>query len=201
MIRLLIAEDVHMVRGALVALLQLEPDFAVVAEVGHGDEILPAARRTRPEVAVVDVGLPGTDGLTAALELRKVLPDCRTVILTSSGRPAVVRRALDAGLEGLLLKDSPPERLAAAIRDVMSGQRVFDPHMTLDALDLSTQILTLRETEVLERAADGLDASHIAEQLHLSIGTVRNYLTGIVSKLNARNRIDAIRMAREAGII
>ncbi|MEU1404367.1 response regulator transcription factor [Streptomyces sp. NPDC005728] len=201
MIRLLIAEDVHMVRGALVALLKLEPDFAVVAEVGHGDEILPAARRTRPEVAVVDVGLPGTDGLTAAIELRKVLPDCRTVILTSNGRPAIVRRALDNGLEGLLLKDSPPERLAAAIRDVMSGQRVFDPHMTLDALDLSAQILTLRETEVLQRAADGLDASHIAEQLHLSIGTVRNYLTRIVSKLNARNRVDAIRMAREAGII
>lgn len=190
-----------MVRGALVALLKLEPDFAVVAEVGHGDEILPAARRTRPEVAVVDVGLPGTDGLTAAIELRKVLPDCRTVILTSNGRPAIVRRALDNGLEGLLLKDSPPERLAAAIRDVMSGQRVFDPHMTLDALDLSAQILTLRETEVLQRAADGLDASHIAEQLHLSIGTVRNYLTRIVSKLNARNRVDAIRMAREAGII
>lgn len=190
-----------MVRGALVALLRLEPDFAVVAEVGHGDDIVPAARRTLPDVAVLDVGLPGTDGLTAAAELRKALPESRTIILTGMGGPSVIRRSLDARLDGLLLKDSPPERLAAAIRDVMAGQRVFDPGMTLDALELGTQILTPREAEVLRRTADGHDAPHIAKELHLSVGTVRNYLTAIVNKLNARNRVDAIRIARESGVI
>ncbi|MFF9486131.1 DNA-binding response regulator [Streptomyces sp. NPDC014676] len=201
MVRLLIAEDAHMVRGALVALLNLEPDFTVVAEIGHGDEIVPTARRTRPDVALIDVGLPGTDGLTAAVKLRATLPECRTLILTSTARPAVVRRSLDAGLEGLLLKDAPPDRLAAAVRDVMTGQRVYDQDMTLEALTLGSGILTARETEVLARAADGHDAGHIAAQLHLSAGTVRNYLTAIVNKLNARNRVDAIRMAREDGLI
>ncbi|MEU5439073.1 response regulator transcription factor [Streptomyces sp. NPDC020719] len=201
MIRLLVAEDVHMVRGALVALLELEADFTVVAEVGRGDEIVPTALRSRPTVVILDVDLPGTDGLTAAEQLRKSLPECRILVLTGIGRPAMLRRALDGRVDGLLLKDSPPDELADAVRKVMAGQRVFDSGLALSALDSGARLLTPRETEVLRLTADGHDAGHIARQLHLSVGTVRNYLTTIVSKLNARNRIDAIRTAREFGLL
>jgi two-component system response regulator DesR len=197
----MVAEDAHMVRGALVALLELEPDFEVVTEVSRGDDIVPAALRTQPNVAILDVGLPGTDGLTAAAELGRVLPECRRVLLTGIARPAIVRRALHERLDGLLLKDAPSHELADAVRKVMAGRRVFDSELALTAMEADTGLLTARETDVLRLAADGLDAGHIARQLHLSVGTVRNYLTAIVSKLNARNRVDAIKKARESHIL
>jgi two-component system, NarL family, response regulator DesR len=198
-IQVLLAEDMHMVRGALVALLNLEPDIEVVAEVASGDDILPTARRCHPEVAVIDIDLPGKDGLTAAAEIHDKLPDCRTLIVTSLGRPGTLRRALSARVSGFILKDAPAEKLANAIRDVAAGRRVVDADLALTAWESSDCPLTSREIEVLRLAASGADAVDIAARLFLSAGTVRNYLTTIVTKLNARNRVDAIRRAEEAG--
>ncbi|MFJ6619984.1 response regulator transcription factor [Kitasatospora sp. NPDC091335] len=198
-IRILLAEDMHMVRGALVALLDLEDDLSVVCEVARGDEIVHAALEHRPDVAVVDIDLPGLDGLTAAARLRERLPECRTLILTNLGRPGTLRRALMAQVSGYLLKDAPPGELATAIRRVAAGQRVIDPQLALDTWNSEETPLTERETEVLRLASEGHDPVEIAKLLRLSSGTVRNYLTTIVSKLNARNRVDAIRAAREAG--
>jgi two-component system, NarL family, response regulator DesR len=198
-IKVMIAEDVRMVRGALVALLRLESDIEVVAEVAGGDEILPAARATRPDVAVIDIDLPGKDGLTAATELHEHLPECRTLILTSLGRPGTLRRALAAKVGGFLLKDAPPDKLASAIREVAVGRRVVDSDLALAAWDSADCPLTGREIEVLRMAADGANAVDIAARLYLSAGTVRNYLTTAVTKLNARNRVDAIRIAKDAG--
>jgi two-component system response regulator DesR len=198
-IKVMIAEDVHMVRGALVALLRLESDIDVVAEVAGGDEILPTAKAVRPDVAVIDIDLPGKDGLTAATELREQLPECRTLILTSLGRPGTLRRALAAKVGGFLLKDAPPDKLASAIREVYVGRRVVDSDLALAAWDSADCPLTGREVEVLRLAADGANAVDIAARLYLSAGTVRNYLTTAVTKLNARNRVDAIRIAKEAG--
>ncbi|HLL37644.1 DNA-binding response regulator [Streptomyces sp. NPDC052773] len=201
MVKILLAEDVHMVRGALVALLELEPDLQVVASVDRGDLIVSSALETRPDVAVIDIDLPGTDGLTAAAELHERVPDCRTLILTSLGRPGTLRRAMAARVSGFLLKDSPPSRLAQAVRSVAAGQRVIDPELALSAWEAPDNPLSPRETQVLRLAARGADAAEIADHLFLTQGTVRNYLTAIVDKLNARNRIDAIRIAEEAGWI
>ncbi|WP_327114646.1 response regulator transcription factor [Streptomyces sp. NBC_01341] len=198
-VRILLAEDVHMIRGALVALLQLEPDLHVVAAVDRGDTIVPTALASKPDVAVIDVDLPGIDGLTAAAELHEQLPSCRTLILTSLGRPGTLRRALSAHVSGFLLKDSPPDQLALAVRSVATGRRVVDPQLALTAWDSPENPLSPRELEVLRLAARGADAAEIAGCLYLSKGTVRNYLTAIVGKLGARNRIDAIRIAEEAG--
>jgi two-component system response regulator DesR len=189
----------HMVRGALVALLNLEPDIEVVAEVASGDEIMPTARRVQPEVAVIDIDLPGKDGLTAAAEMHDKLPECRTLIVTSLGRPGTLRRALSARVSGFILKDAPAEKLANAIRDVAAGRRVVDADLALTAWEDTDCPLTSREIEVLRMAASGADAVDIAARLFLSAGTVRNYLTTIVTKLNARNRVDAIRLAEKAG--
>ncbi|MFI6060927.1 DNA-binding response regulator [Streptomyces sp. NPDC051286] len=201
MIKILLAEDVHMVRGALVALLELEPDLQVVASVPRGDLIVPSALEARPDVAVIDIDLPGVDGLTAAADLHERVPDCRTLILTSLGRPGTLRRAMAARVSGFLLKDSPPSRLAQAVRSVAVGQRVIDPELALSAWEAPDNPLSPRETQVLRLAAHGADAAEIADHLFLTQGTVRNYLTAIVDKLNARNRIDAIRIAEEAGWI
>ncbi|MFD4986673.1 response regulator transcription factor [Streptomyces sp. NPDC058374] len=195
-IRILLAEDMHMVRGALVALLNLESDLEVVCEVGRGDEILPSALEHRPDIAIIDIDLPGIDGLTAAARLRDALPECRTLILTNLGRPGTLRRALSAHVSGYLLKDAPPHELATAVRRVVAGQRVIDPQLALSAWDGADSPLTERETEVLRLVAQGWEAGEIAKELHLSAGTVRNYLTTVVSKLNARNRVDAIRIAQ-----
>jgi two-component system, NarL family, response regulator DesR len=195
----LIAEDMHMLRKALVALLELEPDIEIVADFSNGTEIVPRARKHRPDVAVLDIDLPGMDGLTAAAELRTAVPDCRTVVLTSLGRPGNLRRALAAQVSGFLLKDSPPEKLSDAIRAVARGERMIDPQLALAALDDRPQPLTPREQEVLLLASEGEGSAQIAARLYLSVGTVRNYLTSVVTKLNARNRVDAIRIAREAG--
>ncbi|WP_405388611.1 response regulator transcription factor [Streptomyces sp. NBC_01102] len=198
-VRILLAEDVHMIRGALIALLQLEPDLHVVAAVDRGDTIVPTALTSRPDVAVIDIDLPGIDGLTAAAELHEQLPSCRTLILTSLGRPGTLRRALSAHVSGFLLKDSPPDQLALAVRSVATGRRVVDPQLALTAWDSPENPLSPRELEVLRLAARGADAAEIAGCLYLSKGTVRNYLTAIVGKLGARNRIDAIRIAEDAG--
>ncbi|MFE4454968.1 DNA-binding response regulator [Streptomyces sp. NPDC056796] len=198
-VRILLAEDVHMIRGALVALLQLEPDLHVVAAVDRGDTIVETALASKPDVAVIDIDLPGIDGLTAAAELHEQLPSCRTLILTSLGRPGTLRRALTAHVSGFLLKDSPPDQLALAVRSVATGRRVVDPQLALTAWDSPENPLSPRELEVLRLATRGADAAEIAGCLYLSKGTVRNYLTAIVGKLGARNRIDAIRIAEEAG--
>ncbi|MFD1657803.1 response regulator transcription factor [Streptomyces caeni] len=198
MIRILIAEDMNMIRGALVALLNLQDDFTVVCEVERGDEIVDMALKHRPDVAIIDIDLPGVDGLSAATQLRKQLPQCRVLILTSLGRPGTLRRALEARVSGYLLKDAPPGELASAVRRVAAGHRAVDPELALAAWGEFESPLTDRETQVLRLAAEGAEAREIASMLRLSAGTVRNYLTTIVTKLNARNRVDAIRIARDA---
>lgn len=199
MIRVLLAEDEHMVRGALAALLDFEDDIDVVAQVASGEEIVPAACRSRPDVAVIDIDLPGLDGISAASEMHVKIPECRTLMLTSLARPGTLHRALAAGVGGYLLKDAPPDQLASAIRRVAAGARVVDHQLALAALDRSSCPLTEREVEVLRWAAGGSDAAEIAAGLFLSVGTVRNYLTTVISKLNARNRVDAIRIATQSG--
>jgi two-component system response regulator DesR len=201
MIRVLLAEDMHMVRGALVALLNLEPDIEVVAEVDSGDKIVAMVQRHQPDVAVIDIDLPILDGLTAAGTIRDTLPEVRTLMLTSLARPGTLRKALAARVDGFILKDAPPAQLAAAIRDVKQGKRVVDSQLALAAWDQGECPLTDRELDVLRLAASGTDAPDIARALSLSVGTVRNYLTMIISKLNARNRVDAIRVAQDAGWI
>jgi len=188
-----------MVRGALVALIQLEPDLTVVADVERGNDILPAALEHQPDVAIIDIDLPGLDGLSAAAQLHEKLPSCRTLILTNLGRPGTLRRALAAHVSGYMLKDAPPEQLATAIRNVAVGRRVIDPHLAVSAWDGGQNPLSAREMDVLRIAANGAEPDEIALTLHLSVGTVRNYLTNIVTKLNARNRVDAIREAYESG--
>ncbi|MFF0244118.1 response regulator transcription factor [Streptosporangium sandarakinum] len=202
MIRVLLAEDQHVIRGALAALLGLEPDLEIVAAVDSGDAALSAALVHRPDVAVLDIDMPGArDGLAAAAELRERLPGCRTLMLTAHGKPGHLRRALGAQVDGFLLKTAPPEDLVAGIRAVAAGQRVLDPSLALTAWNLADNPLTPREADVLRLAASGADAAEIAARLFLGAGTVRNYLTAIVAKLNARNRTDAVRIASEAGWI
>ncbi|MFJ9459756.1 DNA-binding response regulator [Kitasatospora sp. NPDC101447] len=200
MIRLLLAEDQHVVRGALVALLELEPDFEVVAQADSADDVVPRAMVFTPDVAVLDIEMPGlTDGLQAAAALKEKLPHCRTLMLTSLGRPGLLRRALAAKVDGFLLKTVPPADLVAAIRQVAGGGRVLDPSLAVVAWDLADNPLTPRENDVLRELAGGAEPAEIAARLHLSTGTVRNVLTAVVTKLNARNRTDAVRIAREAG--
>ncbi|WP_433219945.1 response regulator transcription factor [Microtetraspora malaysiensis] len=199
MIRVLLAEDMHMIRAALTALLRLESDIEVVAEVTRGDEIVPEALRTRPDVAVVDIDLPVVDGITAAAELRGLLPSCRILVLTAMGQPGQVRRALQAGIEAFLVKDAPGDRLADAIRRTAQGLRVLDPELVASAMEYGASPLTPREATVLKEAAHGAAAEEIAARLHLSAGTVRNYLTSAITKIGARNKIDAIRVAQDAG--
>jgi two-component system response regulator DesR len=197
MIRILIAEDQSMVRGALAALLAFEPDLEVVAQVSTGDEVLPAARKARPDVALLDVEMPGMDGIEAAAALRRELPDCTPLIVTTFGRPAYLRRAMEAGAAGFLVKDAPAERLATAIRRAAAGERVVDPELAAAALADGESPFTPRERDVLQAGADGSPVSEIAARLHLSEGTVRNYLSAAIGKTGARNRVEAWRIARE----
>ncbi|MFF5183979.1 DNA-binding response regulator [Streptomyces sp. NPDC000345] len=199
MIRVLLAEDMVMLRRALASLLELETDIEVVAETGNGDQVLPLALEHRPDVAVLDIDMPGIDGIEAAGLLHEKLPSCRTAILTTLGRPGNLRRALAAHACGFLLKDTEPARLAAAIREVAAGGRVVDPELALSALQAGESPLSARETEVLRLAAQGEEVPAIARALFLSAGTVRNYLTAAVTRLNARNRMDAVRIARDSG--
>ncbi|MFH0241892.1 DNA-binding response regulator [Streptomyces sp. HK10] len=199
MVRVLLAEDMLILRRALVSLLELEPDIEVVAETDNGDQVLPLAREYRPDVAVLDIDMPGIDGIRAAALLHRELPACRTVILTTLGQPGNLRRAMEAKVSGFLLKDTDPARLSAAVREVAAGGRVVDPELALTALQTGDSPLSERETEVLRLASQGEDVPEIARALFLSAGTVRNYLTTAVTKLSARNRMDAVRIARDAG--
>ncbi len=188
-----------MLRRALVELISMQPDIEVVAELESGAEIVRRAEDLKPDVAVLDIELPVLDGLSAAQEMHERGLATRVLILTSLGRPNHLRRALDANVRGFMLKDAGPDRLADAIRAVAGGDRVFDAQLTLAALDHVECPLTPRETDVLRLAAGGDDVGEIARSLHLSVGTVRNYLTTVVYKLGARNRVDAIRIARTSG--
>jgi two-component system response regulator DesR len=198
MIRILLAEDMLILRRALSVILELEPDITVVAEVGSGNEIVAAATRCTPDVAVIDVDLPGIDGITAAAALHEKLPDCAVLILTVMARPGTLQRALAAHVSGFILKDSAPSQLADAIRRVSAGKRVIDPDLAVTALS-RVNPLTPRETDVLRIAGEGATVSGIAAQLSLSPGTVGNYLTSATVKLNARSRVDAIRIAEQNG--
>jgi two-component system response regulator DesR len=199
MIRVLVAEDMRILRDTLVSLLNLEDDIEVVAEVAAGAAVVPAALGHRPDLALLDVDLPGVDGLTAAAELHERLPDCRVVILTVLGRPATLRRALAAHVSGFLVKDAPADELIDALRRVAAGDRVIDPQLALAALEPAGSPLSPREAEILRRYATGVDPAEIAAELFLSYGTVRNYLASAVTKLGGRNRTDAVRIAAEAG--
>lgn len=199
MIRVLLAEDQAMVRGALAAMLGLEGDIEIVASVGRGDEILPAALEARPDIALVDIDLPGIDGLQAAALLRQQLPSCRAVMLTTFGRSGYLRRAMESGAAGYLLKDAPAASLVTAIRRVMAGEMAIDPDLALAALSDGDNPLTNREIEVLDASIDGAGVAEIAERLCLSEGTVRNHLSVAIQKMGARNRIEAARLAQDRG--
>lgn len=199
MIRVLIAEDMHLIRGALVALLSLESDIEVVAELDNGDDILPTALRTRPDVAVVDIDLPGMDGLTAAELLFEQLPECRTLVLTGLSQPGNLLRALKVHVRGFLIKDAPATALAQGIRRVARGERVLDADLVAAALETGSSPLTAREADVLRTAETGISTEQIAEVLSLSPATVRNYLSNAIAKVGGRSRIDAIRISRAAG--
>jgi two-component system response regulator DesR len=195
----LIAEDMAMIRGALVALLSREPDIEIVAELERGDQIVDAALRTQPEVALLDIDLPGLDGLSAADQLHQRVPDCRTLILTGLGQPGNLLRALSVHVRGFILKEAPAEALADGIRRVVAGERVIDPELVATALDTGQSPLTARESDALRAADTGLSTEQIASQLAVSPATVRNYLSNAIAKIGGRNRIDAIRIARNAG--
>jgi two-component system, NarL family, response regulator DesR len=198
-IRVLVAEDQSMVRGALRALLDLEEDIEVVAEVGRGDEVVPAAKECRPDVALLDIEMPGGDGLEAARELATAVPSCRAVVLTTFGRPGFLRRAMEVGAAGFLVKDAPVAELARAIRAVMAGERVIDRDLAAAALAIGATPLSVREADVLRAAADGATVADIARTLFLSEGTVRNYLSSGIGKTGARTRVEAARVAADKG--
>ena len=198
-IRILLAEDQAMVRGALTALLRLEEDLEVVAEVSQGDQVLSAAMKFNPDVALLDIEMPGGDGLSAAQALHKNLPACRIVILTTFGRSGYLRQAMESGAVGFLLKDAPANQLAIAIRRVMAGERVVDPDLALSALSDGDNPLTPRERDVLRASLEGASIADIAMQLYLSEGTVRNHISAAIQKLNAHNRMEAAQLAKEKG--
>ncbi|WP_308403804.1 response regulator transcription factor [Streptomyces rhizoryzae] len=199
MIRLLLAEDQGMMRGALALLLGLEPDMEVVSQVAAGDRIVAAALETRPDVALLDIELPGRSGLDAAADLRERLPSCKVLIVTTFGRPGYLRRAMEAGASGFLVKDGPVEDLAAAVRRVLAGERVIDAGLAAAALSAGPNPLTPRERDVLTAAVDGATVADIAARLSLSQATVRNYLSAAIGKTGTRNRMEAVRAARRNG--
>ncbi|MGH2522526.1 MAG: response regulator [Anaerolineales bacterium] len=199
MIRVLLAEDQTMVRGALAALLRLEGDIEVVAEAARGDEVVPVALETKPDVALLDIEMPGGSGLSAAQALHMRLPSCRIVILTTFGRSGYLSQAMESGAVGFLLKDAPAAELAIAIRRVLAGERVVDSELALTALTEGHNPLTRRERDVLTAALDGASIADIAARLYLSEGTVRNHLSTAIQKLGARNRMEAVRLAEEKG--
>ncbi|MFD4155929.1 response regulator [Streptomyces hydrogenans] len=198
-VRVLLADDEHLIRGALAALLALEDDLIVVAEAATGPEALAMARAHRPDVAVLDLQMPGADGVTVATSIRDELPDCRTMIVTSHGRPGHLKRALAAGVRGFAPKTVSAQRLAELIRTVHSGNRYVDPELAADAIAAGDSPLTAREAEVLELAADGAPVAEIARRAALSPGTVRNYLSSAAAKVGAENRHAAVRLARSKG--
>ncbi len=199
MVRLLLADDQELIRSALAALLALEEDFEVVASVGRGDEVVAAAKTHHPDVALLDIDMPGIDGLAAAGVLAQEVPACRSLILTTFGRPGYLRRAMESGACGFVVKDAPAEQLADAIRRVAAGERVVDPMLAAASLASGVSPLTARERDVLVAARPGATVSEIAGKLFLSEGTVRNYLSAAIAKAGARNRAEAVRTADERG--
>ncbi len=198
-VRVLLAEDQAMVRGALSALLSLEDDIEIVAEASRGDQVLPAALDTIPDVALLDIEMPGGDGLEAAAVLHERLPSCLVVILTTFGRSGYLKRAMESGAVGFLLKDAPASELAKAIHRVTKGERVVDPALAAAALSEGDNPLTEREREVLAASEGGATIEDIAARLYLSEGTVRNYLSTAIKKLGVRNRVEAARLAEKKG--
>ena len=198
-IRVLLADDQALVRGALSALLRLEPDLDVVAEIGSGDEVLETARVSGAQVCLLDIEMPGTDGIDAAAQLATELPGVRSLIVTTFGRPGYLRRALEAGASGFVVKDTPAEELAEAIRSVHAGRRVVDPALATESLAGGPNPLTDREREVLRECLDGPSVAVVAERVHLSAGTVRNYLSAAIGKTGTTNRVEAARVAQRNG--
>jgi two-component system response regulator DesR len=198
-IQVVLAEDQAMVRGALAALLETEPDIAVCASAANGREALAALAKHKPDVLVTDIEMPEMSGLTLAGEVQSRFPQTKVVILTTFARPGYLRRALDAGAKGYLLKDRPAAELADAVRRVFRGLKVVDPELSAEAWDAGPDPLSERERQILWRAGEGTTSSDIAAELHLSEGTVRNYLSEAISKLGAVNRVEAARLARAKG--
>lgn len=198
MIRVLVAEDMRILRDTLVSVLNLEDDIKVVAQVAAGTGIVAAALAERPDLAVLDIDLPGLDGITAAAQLHERMPTCRVVILTVLGRPGQLLAALDAHVAGFMVKDTPSDRLIDVLRKVAAGERIIDPELALAALEMRESPLSERETDVLRRFAAGAGLLAIAAELFLSYGTVRNYMASAVTKLGGRNRVDAVRIAKDA---
>jgi two-component system response regulator DesR len=199
MIRLLLADDQTLVRTALATMLGLEEDFVVVAQVGRGDEVVAAALRSDPDVALLDIEMPGMDGLAAAAALAHELPNCKLIMLTAFGRPGYLRRAMEAGASGFVVKDAPAEQLADAVRRVARGERVVDPALAAATLAGGPSPLTGRERDVLVASRDGATVADIAGKLFLSEGTVRNYLSAAIAKTGVRNRVEAVRVADRRG--
>jgi len=198
-IRVLLADDQALVRGALAAMLGLEPDIEVVAQVSSGDEVLPAAKESNPDVALLDVQMPGKDGITAAAELHRAVPTCRIVVCTTFGRPGYLSRAMAAGAVGFVVKDAPPEQLVDAVRRVHAGLRVVDPALAAESLATGQSPLTDRERDVLRAASAGGTIADVAKVLSLSQGTVRNHLSSAIGKTGARTRAEAARVAEDHG--
>lgn len=199
MIRVLIAEDQGMVRGALATLLGLEPDIEVVAQCSRGDEVVETARTSQPDVALLDIEMPGIDGLRAAALLHQAQPACTILILTTFGRPGYLRRAMEAGATGFVVKDGPADQLAASIRRAVAGERVIDTALAAAALSDGSNPLTPRERDVLHAASGGATIAAIATSMFLSQGTVRNYLSSAIQRTGARNRLEAVRTAEQHG--
>jgi two-component system response regulator DesR len=198
-IRVMLAEDQGMIRGALASLLGLEPDIEVAGEAANGEEAVAVAVKVRPDIALLDIEMPGMDGLAACAGITRQVPGCRVMILTTFGRPGYLRTAMEAGASAFLVKDSPARELAAAIRRVHAGERVIDPGLAAAALSAGPNPLSARERDVLEAAVDGSTIGDIAGKLHLSEGTVRNYLSSAIQKTHARNRIEAVQRAKAQG--
>jgi two-component system, NarL family, response regulator DesR len=198
-IRILLADDQHLVRGALAALLSLEDDMTVVGEVARGDEVVAKVRDLRPDVVLLDVEMPGLDGLAAAAAINAVAPATRVLIVTTFGRPGYLRRAMEAGATGFIVKDAPADQLADAVRQVAAGRRIVDPVLAAETLAGGTSPLTGRERDVLVATRDGAAVSDIAGRLFLSEGTVRNYLSSAIAKTGSRNRVEALRTAEDRG--
>ena len=198
-IRVLLAEDQSMVLGAMAALLSMEDDLQVVAQVSTGDAVVPEALRVHPDVAVLDIEMPGMDGLSAAAALRTALPTCRVLIVTTFGRPGYLRQAMESGALGFVLKDAPASELASAIRRVAAGRRVVDPTLAIEALSDGSNPLSEREREALAASTEQATVTEIAAAMTLSEGTVRNHLSSAIQKVGARNRAEAARIARDKG--
>ena len=200
-IKVLLADDQALVRGAMAALLDLEPDIEVVAEVGRGDEVLSEVRRTQPDVCLLDIEMPGLDGLAVAEQLAEIAPECRSLIVTTFSRPGYLRRALDAGVGGFVVKDTPAKELAEAVRRVHAGLRVIDPALATESLTRGPNPLTEREQHVLRESLSGAPVAQIASRVHLTPGTVRNHLSSAIGKTNTSNRAEAARVAQDLGWI